>query len=71
MSRDAQPPVGGIYRPRKQTFDDLATFNPHFHALVAEAVFLPSGMSRVLPATFTRGGPVPHAAAQGTRFPVL
>ena len=33
-----------------QTFGDLATFNPHIHALVADGVFLPGGSFRVLPA---------------------
>jgi len=32
-----------------QTFGDLVTFNPHFHALLADGVFLPSGTFRVLP----------------------
>ena len=30
-----------------QTFGDLVTFNPHIHVLVADGVFLPSGMIRV------------------------
>ena len=32
-----------------QTFGDLVTFNPHFHALVADGVFYPSGSFRALP----------------------
>ncbi len=38
-----------------QTFGDLVTFNPHIHALVADGVFLPSGVFKVLP-------PLPEAA---------
>ncbi len=30
-----------------QTFGDLVTFNPHIHVLVADGVFLPSGMFKV------------------------
>ena len=32
-----------------QTFDDLVTFDPHIHALVADGIFLPSGTFRLLP----------------------
>jgi hypothetical protein len=38
-----------------QTFGDLVTFNPHIHTLVADGVFLPTGVLPLYRGRFRKG----------------